>query len=39
VQVGFGLANTSQADFAAEDSHGFKKRRGVFAAADATLIG
>ena len=33
-KTGFGLADAGEANLAAEDNHGFKKRRRVFASAD-----
>jgi hypothetical protein len=34
LEAGFGLADAGQAEVAAEDDHGFKERRRVFASAD-----
>jgi hypothetical protein len=34
IEVFFGLADAGEADFAAQDDHGFEERRGVLAAAD-----
>jgi hypothetical protein len=34
LQAGFGLVDAGEAEFAAEDGHGFKERRRVFASAD-----
>src|SRR5579859_6674841 len=34
LKVGFGISNALETDFAAQNDHGFKKRRRIFAAAD-----
>ena len=39
LKAGFGLADSFEANFAAEDGHGFKQRRRVFASADGDADG
>jgi hypothetical protein len=39
VEVFFGLAEAGEAEVAAEDRHGFKERRGIFASADGDADG
>jgi hypothetical protein len=39
LKAGFGLADAGEADFAAEDGHGFKERRRVLASADGDADG